>query len=95
MPGSLIRGLLALLLAATTLAAGPLRLAAQATARLPVSARVLDPSPSRLALAAARDGLARQRTQAGTTLATIRVDSIPAEAPARSRRRVTIGFLRN
>lgn len=82
-------------LSAASLAARPLRLAAQATARLPVSARVLDPSPSRLALGAAREGLARHQPQAGTTLATIRVDSIPAEVPDRPRRRVTIGFLRN
>lgn len=94
-PGALVRAGLALLFAAAVLALGPLRLAAQATARLPVSARVLDPAPSRLALAAVRDGLQRNEQPTGTALATIRVDSLPSEVPARSRRRVTIGFLHN
>lgn len=91
----MVRAGLALLFAAAVLALGPLRLAAQATARLPVSARVLDPAPSRLALAAVRDGLQRNEQPTGTALATIRVDSLPSEVPARSRRRVTIGFLHN
>lgn len=94
-PSALIRTGLAVLFAATALALGPLRLAAQATARLPVSARVLDPSPSRLALAAVREGISRNEWPAATALATIRVDSIPTDVPARTRRRVTIGFLHN
>ena len=85
----------ALALAAALLALAPLRLAAQETARLPVTARVLDPAPSRLALAAVREGVALDRRPTETALATIRVDSLAADTPARARRRVTIGFLRN
>lgn len=88
-------GTLVLLLALVALAGAPLRLAAQATARLPVAARVLDPSPSRLALAAVREGLTHNRRPEQTALASIRVDSIPADASARPRRRVTVGFLQN
>lgn len=83
------------LLAVAALTLGPLRLAAQASARLPVAARVLDPSPSRLALAAVRDGLALGRPRGATPLAAIRVDSIPADGSTRPRRRVTIGFVHN
>ncbi|MBK6781800.1 MAG: hypothetical protein IPI92_19895 [Gemmatimonadetes bacterium] len=85
----------AALLAFVALTGAPLRLAAQATARLPVAARVLDLSPSRLALAAVRAGLTHNRRPEQTTLASIRVDSIPADASARPRRRVTVGFLHN